>query len=675
MDMVKISKPKIRGESPCIIEGADTSYAGKLAEAVGKGGLINVQLEQDVIIQRISHDLYSDPASGLRELYANERRACLLAKKRHGATPRIEVTFDEPNRGLTIHGIDSLGIEQDVFIQVLSVLGRSNNFDRSMPGQFGMGFASYTCLSDIVIVETYARNGDRYAVMGKGGLGFQILPEPKMDSYGTKIRITLKPGIDYAALDKMLRRCAMLSGVDTILYRSDSEGTVSHTCKRMTLAESVNEYNGHRGRPIISFESDSVSIAALFLRGGYPRVEAHLAGMPINFEYNGSFDDCMYSMAINVKSEGRFVPTPDRERFTEDSSKRLSVEIDELIALRISEMTYETHHEYVSDPESSLLDDITGTKFIRDGVTARIKQFMDTVYVTDCFGSNRIANIRKSHKPLIAKSLVKRKINAARSHDNSTVAVRVPEADYDSMKALGFPTLDDYIKTNKIVIDGTRGIKTYRVYRMDYGEYTPVPVDDIGDEVIMAGRDFDRLYQKFRYAKEGSSMKICRAKKAGNRGTTLEEYYDRISGYLYNTNHGVLTASQIIGCGLDVCTTDERFFHMVRDDIMAVYPGMHPITLDIALNGGIRPLRYSQLHKEHVSHAREFRVDLDGRATEHVLYRLLSKKRGDVHFSRYYEKLADLVPTRFHSAVYDALDELCTEIEESHSRRYQDGGK
>ncbi|MEP0826830.1 MAG: hypothetical protein HRF40_15270, partial [Nitrososphaera sp.] len=55
-------KPTLVEEDPLPLDSSQLSYASKLLQA-SSNGLIPVKLEQDVIIQRISHDLYSDPKS------------------------------------------------------------------------------------------------------------------------------------------------------------------------------------------------------------------------------------------------------------------------------------------------------------------------------------------------------------------------------------------------------------------------------------------------------------------------------------------------------------------------------------------------------------------------------------------------------------------------------------
>lgn len=138
---IKIYKPTLVKEEPLPLEQQELAYAQKLLQ-VSKDGMIPVKLEEDVVIQRISHDLYAKPESGFRELFNNEARACRTAKKHHNASPRIEVTIVPSERKLVIHGIDSMGMSMDRFLNIFTVLGRSDNFSGEEVGQFGLGRAA-----------------------------------------------------------------------------------------------------------------------------------------------------------------------------------------------------------------------------------------------------------------------------------------------------------------------------------------------------------------------------------------------------------------------------------------------------------------------------------------------------------------------------------------------------
>ena len=135
-----------------------------------------------------------------------------------GADPLIEVTLDASEKQLTIHGIDSLGITEEIFLKVMRKLGVSGNLVGSEVGQFGFGFASYTTLSDLVTVLTWARETDeQYAVMGKNGIKFNMLPKPKLEAYGTKLSLTYKKDVEPSQLIENLIQFAKFSKVRTVL--------------------------------------------------------------------------------------------------------------------------------------------------------------------------------------------------------------------------------------------------------------------------------------------------------------------------------------------------------------------------------------------------------------------------------------------------------------------------
>ena len=175
-------------------EDVDDSPLNRL----GEGDTISVSLDSDVIIQKLSHDIYSSWKSGLRELYNNEGRACRITSTQHlTAVPQIHITIDPVERRLTIEGIDSQGITVEVFDKSLRVLGVSSNFDSKEIGQMGMGFAGYTMIFEAMILDSYSReDNEKWSVLADGGINFKVLGNPIMKSYGTRLSGTYKNNID-----------------------------------------------------------------------------------------------------------------------------------------------------------------------------------------------------------------------------------------------------------------------------------------------------------------------------------------------------------------------------------------------------------------------------------------------------------------------------------------------
>ena len=104
--------PTIRKEKVLDIQGTD--YESKLDSIMNKEGFIKTRLNEEVIIQAVSHKLYKDPESGLRELYNNEAyHGCLVAKTKHNVkNPYIKVSLNTTTRKLIIQGFNSLGISE-----------------------------------------------------------------------------------------------------------------------------------------------------------------------------------------------------------------------------------------------------------------------------------------------------------------------------------------------------------------------------------------------------------------------------------------------------------------------------------------------------------------------------------------------------------------------------------
>src|SRR6202521_1302982 len=103
------SVPEIPQPAPISVAKDELDYDKQLL-ALTKGGVMKVRVEEDVVVSRIAHDIYANPRSGYREMYANAVTACLVAKEEFGAKPAIKVTINPLQRTLEIEETDSIGI-------------------------------------------------------------------------------------------------------------------------------------------------------------------------------------------------------------------------------------------------------------------------------------------------------------------------------------------------------------------------------------------------------------------------------------------------------------------------------------------------------------------------------------------------------------------------------------
>ena len=385
METSQYYKPKLVEENPLPLEENDLTYAKEiLGLSDSSDGFIPLKLEQDVVVQRISRDLYAKPESGFRELVNNEARACRVAEKIFGAKPTIIISLDPSTRDLEIRGIESTGMSVETFKNVYTVIGRSSNFSGEEIGQFGFGRISYCTLSDIMILETKYRTpeGDsgEYAIMGKNGVGFNILPKPNLESYGTVVKLVLKKDVNLYKLVDYIREACAFSGIPTYLnLHSDLKeaGTswrseeVKHPKGLVHLNKTYQEkaeeaaskgifYHGRKkgGELVKSFHVilEGAELYGEFRVGereyydNFPHLlkigkDERLIGSPIEIGIDLPFSYYI----VNILDERKYKPTADRERLREESVKALSEQISTKVSEEISSfLNINSIEEYLS---------------------------------------------------------------------------------------------------------------------------------------------------------------------------------------------------------------------------------------------------------------------------------------------------------------------------------------
>ena len=389
MESSRYYKPTLLKENPLPLEEGEISYARELLEMSENktSGFIPLRVEEEVVVQRISNDLYAKPESGLRELYNNEARACRTAEKTFGAKPSIVISLDPSSRELEIRGIDSTGISTETFRNVYTVLGRSSNFSGEEIGQFGFGRNAFCTLSDVMVIETKYRTPEgetgEYAVMAKNGVGFNVLPKPNVGAFGTVAKLVLKPGVDLRSLVEYIHDACIFSKIPTYLnlasdlpeervsWRSETRFPGGSTQLSKTYEQRAQEkasrsfYHGREdgGKLVktfrISFEG--AELYAEFRVGEkeyydhFPTMlkigkETRLLGSPIEMEIDLPFS----FFILNVLDERKFAPTADRERLREEACNALK----DIVSSRVSEelssyLSVTTLQEYLALDQDS----------------------------------------------------------------------------------------------------------------------------------------------------------------------------------------------------------------------------------------------------------------------------------------------------------------------------------
>ena len=179
--------------------------------------------------ESIASRIYKDFNSGVRELYNNEARACRTARDKFGSRPRIEVKIDCEERLFTLHGVDSLGISEEVFKQIIKFIGKSGNMSGNEVGMFGMGFVSYQMLTDFMTLDTWTREetegSPSYTVFCREDLHTKkvVQKEPTLDTFGTRLQMILKNDVIIEELMDTVKACAKFSTVPTTIEITNSD--------------------------------------------------------------------------------------------------------------------------------------------------------------------------------------------------------------------------------------------------------------------------------------------------------------------------------------------------------------------------------------------------------------------------------------------------------------------
>ena len=589
---IDIYRPVIRTEKPLKLDEDLIGYSDTLTAAMDNG-MIQTRLEENVVKQRISRELYEKPSSGLRELFANEVRACRTAKNKHGADPAIEITInpDPLKRKLSIQGFDSMGISTKLFTNVVVYLGRSDNFSGKETGQFGFGLASYTCLSDIMILETYSRQtGEKFAVMGKNGMGFNILPKPTIDSYGTKITVTLRDGIDIEDLVKHLESFVRFCGIDVHLILENHMSVLrysvgSNPLPRLTFSEQLDRViSDNRGDDDevahiqIEIHEDDYEFYGrfAFTKSGYGdesymiydgRIkdgrEVLLLGLPINAGINLPLS----CYVLNILDERKYKPTPDRERLTEDASDSLQEKIMHKLFESMTDGEIKSPSEF-STHKYGMLYENRNSIFGRDvpplsPTAISILDFLDTKIVTDEAVGTFLKKIIQPNMTLVRlKALRSDRIMALhRAIPNAAIFRTVPSknSEFDELcERVQCEIIDgdDYFKTRGLApirnSHARKEVTVRYVYwfspaRPDGKVCKKVFSDELENNMIRVTKEQDHMLHELMHGVKTEYMTV-RNKKNLIGGIAYDDFIRYAADINIQTSDGFMTLREISRC-------------------------------------------------------------------------------------------------------------------------------
>ena len=374
----------------------ESEEKGKLAEGFRQ---IPVQVDQRLAMNLVTKQIYKNSNAGFRELYANAVRACLEAKQKYNANPRIEITIDPITLDFTMIEYDSTGITKDIFENIVCVVGRSGNFDGTLPGQFGIGLCSYYALSDNILIESLARDDEYIAYIGREMKVFDDISSANkskstLTTYGTKINLKMQhleenmdmemtPGhSNYHLLSPVieyLKGIARFSGVatDLIITNNVSEDWTGERGKIRISCDNPKALLGpdYTDDDFIEIHTDDYDLIAT--NGSVEIAATTLAGMPIANDL--ILEEHFDSYWFNVKNERDYMPTVSRDTFTavaiRDLNAKLSQDLLDYVAekyahldsiekwINLDNMRMEIFlvncHEYLNFDNSDKLEKLT----------------------------------------------------------------------------------------------------------------------------------------------------------------------------------------------------------------------------------------------------------------------------------------------------------------------------
>ena len=537
---------------------------------------------------RLSRDLYKDPNAGIREYINNEARPCRSAR-RQGFEASIHVTVNPKSRTITIEGRDSMGMTLQTFRDVYTVLGRSGNLDEYDSGQFGFGKASYLCLSDIIVFETYSRKTNRkFGFIGKGGKVYEPIPEQNLSitQYGSKVTMTVRKSVKIYDVVSYIKNVSKFLEVPVFLeltssvasYYDEDTGEESGARHEKGIAKIgpidekqflLEECECDRYDPFwVEIETDDYHLVGA-LTGSYDncKMNSYLVGIPIDMDKipNPGF----HAYVLNIKNERKYMPTVSRDNLSAESMEKLFETITADLCEYFAKITLEKPHDYNESefkPVIKLAKEI-GSEF---GFGSRIINFSmllgDEFEAIDAQSiktrestwiiSDQFADILKRNQKLYyLYNAAEAKIKAFLEIEPESIVI-VPTGDrYERQAKIAqlvefeIPNLTEYLKSKNIKTKLTP-VGDVVVHFGGYSSATErLNLEELDSNCIRVPADVplrdslerlcDAEFRSFGMFKDAKKF-------AGTDSVTLEEFCKHAAEQSFDTTDGPITGAQII---------------------------------------------------------------------------------------------------------------------------------
>ena len=345
MDEEKIDtySTKVESQQDLEISFKDSGFE----DVIDENGVIPTTLNVPVMVQRLAKDIYKNATSGIRELYMNAVRGCVDGVEQFGyKDPHIKVTINEGERIIIIED-NGRGITKARFKQVLRELGTSDNFEGTVTGQFGMGFASYMTLASVVVLDTIGDNGDNYKMLCRDGTSSKYAGKSDLDEHGTKLTLTCYEEVDFDAVCEKLYDTARHASVPTTViieefeYTPDNFNEGSNEIEQVRFDDNVPEAAKEAG--IVKIETEDFTLLASDWIASSDH-HTYLLNVPIDSEIDLPF----YYWTLNIKDERKYQPMPDRDRMREESDEAIEAHVKDALREYFQDLDIKNYDDYIN---------------------------------------------------------------------------------------------------------------------------------------------------------------------------------------------------------------------------------------------------------------------------------------------------------------------------------------
>ena len=551
--------------------------SAEMMNMADSNGMIKVTLENDVTIEKIARDLYKDPKAGIRELVNNEARPCRTAIKK-GHEAMIYVTINGDTRTVVIEGRGSMGMTMKTFRDVFTVLGRSGNFDGDESGQFGFGRASYLCLSDIMVFETYSREtNERFGFLGKGGKVYEPIPEHMLSikEHGTKITLTVREDIEIADLVEYTKEVSRFLGVPVmldiptnIMYHTSYGSTNRYESSLSQIGPvSVADYLSREGEEpqFVEIDNDDYNLVGSLSYVNNDNLTC-LIGIPVEMD-GFPFDD-FGGYVLNIKNERKYMPTASRDSMSADSASRLNAKIKRDLKKHFASVTIDSVSDCVDNGKKlyttlsvrTLIDwgfDQSVIDFVRlndetfrsasakNGLPGRGYDSNRRDVVTAYENYKRIFYLHSVNRPRVTAFLKTDPDAIVLFTSGSAAEKRATGALFERF---GVQKLSDYMKKNQIKV--VKNKETEVVMHSASSGYTErAKLKDLSGDCIRLPADVplrdsldqmrDSCFGNFWFVKDSKLV-------AGTRSVTLDSFCNKVLKKKFETSDGLITGRQIL---------------------------------------------------------------------------------------------------------------------------------